>query len=93
MKAYRNLGHHERVIRVGLGLLLLAFSGFSLLSGWGDLAIMVVGLIALLTGIVGYCPAWQVMGINTCPSKKSDHPRSQVQPSVHEHADPTSHRS
>lgn len=93
MKTYRNIGHHERVIRVGIGFLLLALSGFSFLPGWGDLVFMIVGIIALLTGIIGYCPAWQVMGINTCALKKSEHPHSQTQPSVHEHADPTSHRS
>jgi hypothetical protein len=93
MKKYRNIGHHERVIRIAVGFILLALSGFSLLPGWGDLVLMVVGLIALLTGIIGYCPAWQALGINTCPLKKSDHPHSHTQPSVHEHADTSSHRS
>ena len=93
MKTYRNIGHHERVIRVGVGFLLLALSGFSLLPGWGDLVLMIAGLIALLTGIIGYCPAWQVMGINTCPRKKPANPHLQTHPSVHEHADTTSHRS
>jgi hypothetical protein len=79
MKTYRNLGHHERVIRVGLGFLLLALSGFSLLPGWGDLVLMVIGIVALLTGIIGYCPAWQVMGINTCPPKTSEPPHSHTQ--------------
>lgn len=93
MKKYRNLGHHERVIRVGVGFLLLAVSGFSFLPEWGDLILMIVGLIALLTGIIGYCPAWQVLGINTCPHQKPDHPLSPSNPAVHEHADPSSHRS
>lgn len=93
MKTLRNIGHHERVIRVGVGFLLLAASGFSLLPGWGDLVLLIVGLIALLTGIIGYCPAWQLLGINTCPLKKSDHPSSNTQSSVHEHADSATHRS
>ncbi len=92
MKKYRNIGHHERVIRVGVGFLLLALSGFSLLPGWGDLVLMIVGLIGLLTGIIGYCPAWHVLGINTCPLPKTDQPRS-GNPAVHEQADPASHRS
>ena len=93
MKKYRNVGHHERVIRVGVGFLLLALSGFSLLPGWGDLAFMILGIIALLTGIIGYCPAWQIIGINTCPTQKSEQSPSTAQPSVHEHADPPAHRS
>jgi Protein of unknown function (DUF2892) len=90
MQTYRNIGHHERVIRVAFGLLLLALSGFSLLPGWGDLVLMVVGLIAFLTGIIGFCPAWRVMGINTCPAKKSEDPLCHTQSSVHEHTDTTS---
>jgi hypothetical protein len=93
MQTHRNIGHHERVIRVAFGLLLLALSGFSLLPGWGDLVLMVVGLIAFLTGIIGFCPAWRVMGINTCPPKTSEPPYSHNQPSGHEHADTTSHGS
>ncbi|MDR4459006.1 MAG: DUF2892 domain-containing protein [Nitrospirales bacterium] len=93
MRKYRNIGHHERVIRVGVGLLLLALSGFSLLPGLGELLLMIVGLIALLTGIIGYCPAWQVFGINTCPPQKAEHPLSNSNPAVHEQADPSSHRS
>jgi DUF2892 family protein len=93
MKKYRNIGHHERVIRVGIGFLLLALSGFSLLPEWGNLVLMIVGLIALSTGVIGYCPAWQVFGINTCPLHKAEHSPSETDPSVHEQADPSSHRS
>jgi hypothetical protein len=93
MKTYRNIGHHERVIRVGIGFLLLALSGFSLLPGWGNLLFIIVGLIALVTGIIGYCPVWQIMGINTCTPKTSEHPHSHTEPPVHEHADTTSHGS
>ncbi|MBA3614068.1 MAG: DUF2892 domain-containing protein [Nitrospirales bacterium] len=92
MKKYRNIGHHERVIRVGVGFLLLALSGFSLLPGWGDLVLMIVGLIALLTGIIGYCPAWHVLGINTCPLDKTGQPLSRTDPAIHEQSDSSSHR-
>ena len=76
MKTLRNLGHHERILRFTIGFVLLALSGFSIFPGWGDLILMIVGLIALLTGIVGYCPAWHAVGINTC---KVDHQHSTAQ--------------
>lgn len=92
MKALRNLGHHERIIRVGIGFTLLALFGFSIFPGWGDLLLMVVGLIALLTGIIGYCPAWHAMGTNTC---KVDHHHSASNPKdgLQEHGHPTIHQS
>ena len=64
-----NVGGIERPIRIVLGVILLALA----LSGqmptpasWG---LGVVGAIALVTGAVGFCPAWRLFGINTCPTK------------------------
>ena len=90
MKALRNLGHHERIIHMSIGLVLLALSGFSFLPGWGDLLLMIVGLIALLTGIIGYCPAWQAVGINTC-KVDHDHTASHSKKGLHEHGDSPIH--
>jgi hypothetical protein len=55
-----NIGSADRTIRfiVGLGLLTIAFAGAH--SAWGY-----VGLIALLTAIVGWCPAYSALGIST----------------------------
>jgi glucose uptake protein GlcU len=93
MKAYGNMGRHERVIRMGIGLLLLGLAGFSLLPGWGDVVLMIMGFIALVTGIIGFCPAWRALGINTCSQKKAGTPFPPLQPSEHEHADTSPHQS
>lgn len=64
----RNEGTVDRVIRVilGLGLLSLIFVGPKTL--WG-----LVGLVPLLTGLLGRCPLYTLLGIKTCPisTKKS----------------------
>ena len=59
MKA--NEGKIDRTFRVvvGLGLLSLMFVGPQTM--WGAL-----GLIPLVTGLVGFCPLYRVLGINTC---------------------------
>ncbi len=56
-----NLGMVDRVVRIilGLGVLAVAFVGPQ--SPWGYL-----GLIPLLTGIVGFCPAYCPLGLSTC---------------------------
>ncbi len=56
----QNIGKVERVVRVsvGLGILSLAFVGPS--SAWGFL-----GLAPILTGIVGWCPPYTLLGIDT----------------------------
>ncbi len=69
-----NVGHVERIIRIGLGLTLLAIGGLTALPMWGTFITLVVGIVALATGIMGFCPAWRFLGINTChhpPAKDS----------------------
>lgn len=62
----RNEGTLDRIVRVilGVGLLTLAFVGPKTL--WGYL-----GLVPLLTGLVGYCPLYRLLGVNTCRLRKS----------------------
>jgi len=62
MKA--NEGNLDRTLRVvvGLGLLATVFIGPQTPWGW-------VGLLPLLTGVFGYCPAYTLLGIKTCPLK------------------------
>lgn len=56
-----NEGTADRVIRtvVGLGILSLAFWGPQ--TYWGYL-----GVVPLVTGLVGYCPMYSLFGFNTC---------------------------
>ncbi len=55
-----NIGKAERVVRVvvGLGVLSQAFAGYD--SPWAYL-----GLVPLLTGLVGWCPPYALLGIST----------------------------
>lgn len=61
----RNTGNVDRIIRVLLGVGLIAWAGLFDGPGWAWL-----GLIPLLLGAIGVCPAYLVLGINTCPVKK-----------------------
>ncbi|GAB2947065.1 MULTISPECIES: YgaP family membrane protein [Aquaspirillum] len=56
-----NIGKTERVIRViaGLGIVSLAFVGPA--SPWAFL-----GLVPVATGLLGWCPPYAILGINTC---------------------------
>lgn len=59
----RNEGTIDRTIRILAGLVLLAlvFVGPQTPFGW-------IGLVPLLTGIVGMCPVYGILGIRTCRS-------------------------
>lgn len=59
-----NVGGIDRILRivVGLVLILLVFVGPQTPWGW-------VGLMPLATGLFRWCPAYRLLGMNTCPMK------------------------
>jgi uncharacterized membrane protein HdeD (DUF308 family) len=69
-----NVGGTERGIRIVLGIVLVGVGAFAGLPDAGMYAAYVVGAVALVTGAVGYCPAWQLFGVNTCPAKPTGTP-------------------
>lgn len=61
-----NEGTIDRILRVivGLAILSLVFVGPQTPWAW-------LGLVPLLTGLAGYCPAYALLGIRTCPVPKA----------------------
>lgn len=61
----QNIHNVERVIRIvaGIGLTSLAFVGPA--NSW-----FLLGLVPLLTGLIGWCPPYALLGISTCPRKQ-----------------------
>jgi hypothetical protein len=56
-----NEGTIDRVLRVVVGVAILSLAFIGPQSPWAYL-----GLIPLLTGVVGFCPAYALLGIRTC---------------------------
>ena len=57
----RTEGSIDRTLRILLGLALIAIVFIGPQTPWGW-----VGLVPLLTGLVGFCPLYRLVGINTC---------------------------
>lgn len=55
----------ERVARVVIGLAVLSLAFIGPKTAWGYL-----GVVPILTGLIGSCPLYTVLGISTCPMKK-----------------------
>ncbi|MGH7257613.1 MAG: YgaP family membrane protein [Nitrospiraceae bacterium] len=66
-----NVGGIERPIRMVLGLVLIAIGSFADLPPVGTGIAFVAGTIALVTGVIGFCPVWALFGLNTCPTKNT----------------------
>ena len=58
-----NEGNLDRVLRIVAGLALIGLAATGQVGMWGY-----IGVVPLLTGAVGFCPLYTVLGINTCPS-------------------------
>ena len=55
----------DRALRVAAGLILVTLAATGTVGMWGW-----IGLLPLLTGAIGYCPAYAILGISTCSMKK-----------------------
>lgn len=62
-----NEGKLDRALRVIVGLVLIALVFIGPKTPWGW-----VGVVPLLTGLIGFCPLYTVLGLNTCPLNKQD---------------------
>ena len=61
----KNEGTIDRVLRVIVGAILIALVFVGPQTPWGW-----IGVIPLVTGFVGWCPAYRLLGLRTCPVEK-----------------------
>jgi hypothetical protein len=66
-----NVGGADKVIRIIGGIALLAAAFFQVATGTWAVAAYVVGGVALVTGVFGFCPAWAIFRVNTCKVKQT----------------------
>ncbi|MCS6945746.1 MAG: DUF2892 domain-containing protein [Sutterellaceae bacterium] len=59
-----NVGGIDRTIRIVVGLVLIALTIMGQIGLWGW-----IGVVPVLTGLIGYCPAYRLFGMSTCPTK------------------------
>lgn len=63
-----NVGGIDKVLRIVVGLGLLAFAVFGPASiEWKWVGY--IGVVPLLTALMGWCPAYTLIGVSTCPAK------------------------
>lgn len=57
----QNVHNLERIVRVVIGVVLLSLVFVGPKTWWG-----LVGILPILTGFIGWCPPYQLLGISTC---------------------------
>ncbi len=56
-----NMASWDRIIRVVVGLVLIALSLSGTIGPWGW-----IGIVPVVTGLIGMCPLYSLIGISTC---------------------------
>ena len=62
-----NVGGIDRMLRIVVGIVLVSL--FFVLEG-NARYLGLIGLVMLATGIFRFCPAYTLLGMNTCPVKR-----------------------
>ena len=58
----KNAGSIDRVVRVIVGLALIAMTLTGTIGVWGW-----IGIVPIATAAMGFCPLYTLLGISTCP--------------------------
>jgi hypothetical protein len=58
-----NIGSIDRILRIIVGAVLIALVFVGPQTPWGW-----IGLIPLITALIGWCPLYSIVGIKTCPA-------------------------
>ena len=60
----KNVGGIDRILRIVVGIALIAAAAMGSIGVWGY-----IGVVPLLTGLMGWCPPYALLGFNTCKTK------------------------
>jgi hypothetical protein len=60
----KNVGGIDRILRIVVGIALIAAAATGAIGVWGY-----IGVVALGTGLMGWCPPYAILGFNTCKTK------------------------
>lgn len=66
----KNMGNVDKIIRIVVALALIVMYITDVVDGTLGLVLVAVSVIFVLTSFIGFCPAYTILGMNTCKLKK-----------------------
>ncbi len=67
----KNVGNADRIIRVILAAVFAVLYFTGIVPGTVGLVLVALSGIFVLTSLISFCPIYAIVGLNTCPAKKS----------------------
>ena len=61
----RNVGTADRIVRLVIGVSLIAFGVAGLFPGIWRIVLPIIGLIPITTAALAYCPLYQLIGLSS----------------------------
>lgn len=61
-----NVGGMDKIARIVIGVALVVLAAMGQIGVWGY-----IGIVPILTGLFNFCPAYSLLGMNTCGIRKS----------------------
>lgn len=61
-----NVGGIDKALRIVAGITLLVLATLGIGTPWTW-----IGVVPLATGLLGWCPAYSIFGLKSCPAKKA----------------------
>lgn len=71
MSSFTNEARWDRIVRILIGVVLLYLGWAGVVGGTAGVVLKALGFLPLVTGMVGYCPAYALFGVSTCRSGKT----------------------
>ncbi len=66
----KNVGGIDRILRIVIGLAILGWGAYDWQTTGTFNLWFLLGAVPLLTGLIGWCPPYSLLGLNTCSTKK-----------------------
>lgn len=63
----QNVGGFDKILRIVVGVVLIALALIGVFAPWGW-----IGVVPLVTALAGWCPAYAIFGLKTCPLSKGE---------------------
>lgn len=65
----RNVGSIDRIVRIVIGLGLLWYALYATPTGYNWIGW--IGVVPIITALIGNCPLYSILGVTTCPAKRA----------------------
>ena len=66
----KNMGNIDKIVRVLIAIVIAVLFVTNIISGTLGIILLVLAGVFVLTSLIGFCPLYTLVGINTCPKDK-----------------------